>query len=121
AKAKKEGRSLHTYIEKMEQAYDALELRLKINDENASAYANEVLLAFKARAIKRGLSVVVPSYEGVRISFPDGFLLLRNSLHEPVMPLNLEGNCEGASKRILKIAQELLEGFDKIDMTIFND
>ena len=58
------------------------------------------------------------SYEGVRISFDDsdkkGWLLLRKSLHDPVLPLNIEGERAGSAKKILQVAQELLAGFDKL-------
>ena len=44
------------------------------------------------------------SREGIRISFDekdgDGWLLLRLSVHDPVMPLNIESNREGGCKVI---------------------
>ena len=62
--------------------------------------------------------IMPKSYEGVRISFQTedkkGWLLLRKSLHDPVMPLNVEGERPGDAKKILQVAQELLAGFDKL-------
>ena len=46
-----------------------------------------------------GWTLVEPNYEGVRVSCTngneEGWLLLRMSLHDPVMPLNIESNVEG--------------------------
>ena len=43
-------------------------------------------------------------YEGVRISFDDdevqGWMLIRMSLHDPVIPINLEAQAAGGTKII---------------------
>ena len=43
--------------------------------------------------------IVKPNYEGIRIAFRDeeaqGWLLLRMSLHDPVMPMNIEAESAG--------------------------
>ena len=46
-----------------------------------------------------------------------GWMLLRLSLHDPVMPLNIEGARKGDVAKIKAIAKELLAGFDKLDMS----
>ena len=65
------------------------------------------------------------SFEGVRISFKggavadgaEGWLLLRLSLHDPVMPLNIEGSNLDSLKKIKATAKLLLSGFDKLDLS----
>ena len=65
------------------------------------------------------------SFEGVRISFKsgtiadgaEGWLLLRLSLHDPVMPLNIEGADLDSLKKIKAAARLLLSGFDKLDLS----
>ena len=48
--------------------------------------------------------MVSPNYEGLRVrcSAPNeqGWFLLRMSLHDPVMPLNIESNVEGGVQTI---------------------
>ena len=44
-------------------------------------------------------------------------MLLRLSLHDPVMPLNIEGERKGDAEKMIKIAKNLLAGFDKLDMS----
>ena len=62
-----------------------------------ASYAQGVLDRIEA-AVKAGelpgASLELPNYEGVRINFDKehgcGWLLIRNSLHDPVMPMNVE-------------------------------
>ena len=64
-----------------------------------------------------------PNYEGVRISFKgeaSGWALLRQSLHDPNMPLNVEGNGEGDCAKITAMMKELLSGFDQLDISVFD-
>jgi len=51
-----------------------------------------------------GWTIVEPNYEGLRVSCGNvdeaGWWLLRMSLHDPVMPLNIESNVEGGVEAI---------------------
>ncbi len=113
AKAKVEGKSLASLIEKLPQAVEGeeIEVRFKIKCEDFKSYGDCVLAEFKDRAEEKGLTLP-ESYEGVRVSFDSeemkGWLLLRKSLHDPVMPLNIEGMRKGDAEKILKFAKELL-------------
>ena len=52
------------------------------------------------------------SYEGVRLSFKgedvQGWILLRLSLHDPVMPMNIEGGRKGDEGTQRKEGQDSL-------------
>ena len=52
--------------------------------------------------------------------FPEGWALLRLSLHDPQMPLNIESRKKGGAKEIAQQVQELLAGFDALDFSVFN-
>ena len=74
-------------------------------------------------AREKGYHIVTPNYEGVRISFKgeaNGWALLRQSLHDPNMPLNVEGNGEGDCAKITAMMKELLSGFDQLDISVFD-
>ena len=120
AKAAKQGRQLASYIEKLERGFEERECRFKILDENFKAYGKTVLNTFEERAAQKGYPIAPNSYEGVRISFNTeevkGWLLLRMSLHDPQMPLNLEGVREGDCDKLFAVVMELLDGFDKLAM-----
>ncbi len=114
AKAKRESKTLASLIEKLAPAGEELEIRMPISGEDFSQYADSVLESFKRRAEQKGYELP-RSYEGVRVSFPGkGWLLLRKSLHDPLMPMNLEGVDEEAGREILTAAHELLEGFGRL-------
>lgn len=119
ANAKAQGKTLASLIEKLDPLVEAQELRYKIKSEDFSAYGDKVLAEFKKRAEEAGMKLP-KSYEGVRISFQEedkkGWLLLRKSLHDPVMPLNIEGERKGDAEKILKTAQKLLEGFTELSL-----
>ncbi len=118
ANARSQGKSLESLIEKLAPLVEEKEVRLKICAEDFSSYGEKVLAEFKKRAEEKGF-ILRKSYEGVRISFDGnhgldahGWLLLRKSLHDPVMPLNIEGERVGDCEKIYDAALSLLKGFD---------
>jgi len=120
AKAKREGRTLHSLIEKLAHPLESREYRLKIRGvEDTKAYATEVLNAFSERAKANGIKVAEPSYEGVRLVFPHGWALLRISLHDPNMPLNIESREKGGVLVLAEKVKTLLEGFEALDRSVF--
>ena len=48
--------------------------------------------------------------------FPDGWALLRRSLHDPLLPLNVEGRRPGSVKAIVCQLRGLLSGFENLDL-----
>ena len=117
ALAKKENKPIESFIAELPPAGFEGEYRFKIKEENFKEYGKNVLETFKSRAIAKGLDLP-ENFEGIRISFHDqgtnGWLLLRMSLHDPVMPMNIEGNTAEDKEKIFAVAQELLSGFDKL-------
>lgn len=120
AKAKANGKTIDSLIEKLPPLVEEGEYRFKITTEDFKSYGKNVLQEFKARAEKAGYALP-QSFEGVRISFKEGdaqgWILLRMSLHDPVMPMNIEGARKGDLPKLVKIAQELMSGFDSLDIS----
>ena len=120
ANAKHEGKNIESLIEKLPPMVEETELRFKIRGEDFKEYGMSILQAFKERAEKAGFELP-QSYEGVRISFKSteaqGWMLLRLSLHDPVMPLNIESSRKGDLAKLKAIARTLLEGFDRLDIS----
>lgn len=116
AKAAKENKALASFIETFEKGFEEREYRLKIDRDDFKEYGKNALNTFEERAKTKGYHIVPNSYEGVRISFDSnevqGWLLLRMSLHDPQMPLNVEGVREGDCDKLFDIVLELLDGFD---------
>ncbi len=65
-----------------------------------------------------GASLELPNYEGVRVNFDKdhgaGWLLIRRSLHDPVMPMNVESDLPGGVDRIYQAVLPLLKQFDRL-------
>ena len=118
AKMAKDGKKLDDLISQMPPLVEEGEYRFKISGDEYKEYGQRVLKEFKSRAETCGYKMP-KSYEGVRLSFKgedvQGWILLRMSLHDPVMPLNIEGARKGDLAKLVKIAQNLTEGFDRLD------
>ena len=122
AKARAEGRTLDDLIVNLRQPAEAREIRIKIKDvDDVKAYGKKVLAAFEERAKSKGLTIAEPSYEGVRIVFDGGWALLRMSLHDPNMPLNIEADAAGGADEIERTVKELIRGFDALDLSGFQN
>lgn len=110
AKCAKEGKELTELIADLPEPAEAAEARLGfLPDCDFKALGNGVIEDLKALVEKTAyLSPAPDDREGVRINFDkahgDGWALVRMSLHEPIMPINLESNSSGGVK---KIAAEL--------------
>jgi phosphomannomutase len=123
ARAKREGRHLEALIAGLDRVYADAEVRFAIGCEDFGGYGQQVLKEFRVRAEAAGYELPV-AYEGVRIRFSKesdgvvGWLLLRASLHDPVMVLNMESTDEAGLSRIREAAQTLLEGFDQLDLSV---
>lgn len=105
ARQRKEGGELQNLIEDLKQPVESTEVRFTINLEDFKPYGQQVLDEV-AEAVKSeaGWNIVEPNYEGIRVSCTNGdeqgWFLLRLSLHDPVLPLNIESNVKGGVKKI---------------------
>jgi len=56
------------------------------------------------------------NYEGIRINFDkahgDGWVLVRMSLHEPIMPINAESDSAGGVKLLVREIYSFLKNYD---------
>ncbi len=119
AKAAKNGETIDHLIAGLNMECADREVRFPISVEDFGAYGTEVLTRFKEKAEEKGYTLPL-SYEGVRIRFnedPTGWALLRASLHDPVMVLNMEGKDEEDLQKITAILKEMLDGEDGLDLS----
>ncbi len=87
--------------------------RSRIKTDDFKAYGNSAIEQLEKLAVSQTDWKIVPNnYEGVRISCTspaeDGWFLLRLSLHDPVIPLNIESN---VAQGVSQIATRLLGFF----------
>ena len=95
----------------MQEAKEEKELRFPITAADFRPVGEKLIADPAAYANEAGWAVAPDNREGIRISFPagagDGWFLLRMSVHDPILPLNLESNAEGG----VRILAEKLLGF----------
>ncbi|KCV70612.1 hypothetical protein H696_02969 [Fonticula alba] len=96
--------SITSLLSDLQEPVEEEEFRLKIAAEDFKTVGAGVLAHLNAvldspsRAAELGWSRVTPNHEGVRVAvrFPEdestGWFLIRMSLHDPVMPLNVQSN-----------------------------
>jgi len=118
AQAHQKGRKLSRLIANLGEPQEATEIRMSIKGEDdPEAYGQQILQTLTARAKEQGIKLAEPNYEGVRLIFPDGWALLRMSLHDAEMPLNIESRQEGGVKAIKQEMKALLNGFTSLGTT----
>ena len=122
AKTKLQGKLLTDLIGDLKEPIESEEFRLKIKTEDFKTYGNSVIDRLKEFADSRsGWEIVPNNYEGVRISCKspteDGWFLLRLSLHDPVIPLNIESNISQGVKAIATRLLEFLPQFESLDLS----
>ena len=100
AQLRKEGKTLDSLLAALKEPVEALELRFKITDADFRATGERVISELEAYAEKQdGWHIAPDNREGIRVSFDkgdgDGWFLLRLSVHDPILPLNIESDSKG--------------------------
>ena len=121
AKSKLAGKSLTDLIANLQEPVESQELRIKINVEDFQAYGNDVIDRLKTFAVSQTDWKIVPNnYEGVRVACTaeseDGWFLLRLSLHDPVIPVNIESNVSGGVDLIEQRLLSFLKTQESLDL-----
>lgn len=125
AELKKQGRTLDSLIEKLKEPAEEAEIRLKISADDFKAYGENVLNKIEKGAIlKENWTVAPDSCEGVKIIIKDeeidGFFIMRMSVHDPVMPINIESALTGGVKKIACMLFEELKLYGELDLSPFS-
>ncbi len=116
-----DGKTLTQLIEKLEEPFESQEYRYNILETDFAEYGTKVLAELSAQvATKAGWEIVQPNYEGIRVrctaANQQGWFLLRMSLHDPVMPLNIESEIEGGVDAIKSELGAILAAFQSLKL-----
>ena len=120
------GQSLDSLIAQLAEPAESVELRFSITEPDFKSCGQRILDTLEDYAKKQGWTLADDSREGVRISFGaangNGWLLLRLSVHDPVMPLNMESDEPGGCRVIaeqLAVFLRTQQGLDHTNFTKF--
>jgi phosphomannomutase len=124
AKSRLAGKRLTDLIANLQEPVESKELRIKINANDFQAVGNRVITQMQAFAVSQSdWEIVHNNYEGVRVSCTsdseDGWFLLRLSLHDPVIPVNIESNMAGGVDRIKIRLLSFLKTQADLDLATF--
>lgn len=114
AQLRKEGKEIDDLVVELQEPVETIEIRYEILEPDFKACGLRVIDELTAYAEKtEGWIVADDNREGIRVSFGkedgDGWFLLRLSVHDPIMPLNIESDSEGG----VAIIREKVESFLK--------
>ncbi|XP_024011613.1 uncharacterized protein LOC18019671 isoform X2 [Eutrema salsugineum] len=110
-------------VEGLEEPKVALELRLKIDKNHPDLEGKdfreygETVLQHLSNSIETNpnLKRAPVNYEGIRVSGFGGWFLLRLSLHDPVLPLNIEAQSEDDAVKLGLVVANAVKEFNALD------
>ncbi len=119
ANSKKNGYTLESLIADLAEPAESVEFRMNILLDEFKPYGQNVIDELTEYAKNQdGWSLAPSNFEGVRVNLDadhgDGWFLLRLSLHDPLLPLNIESNTVGGAKKIATELAAFIRNYDKL-------
>lgn len=124
AKLGKENKSISDLTASLLVPAEEKELRFSIEVEDFRSYGECVLEGLERwcnAKTEYDFRIADDNREGIRVSVYDGWFLLRLSVHDPVMPMNIESNSKGGVKKILETVAEFFYNCRFLDTTALQD
>lgn len=123
-KLKQEGSTLGSLIADLQEPTESREVRLNITAEDFRQAGRLVIAQVMEYANAAETWHIAPdNREGVRITFDlnggmdNGWFLLRLSVHDPVLPLNVESDVAGGVVQMLTALYNVIKDCQGIDLT----
>lgn len=121
---KQEGKELSSLLDGLREPVESVELRLNITAPDFREAGRTVIERVMDHASYETDWYIAPdNREGVRINFDlddglqNGWFLLRLSVHDPVLPLNVESDVPGGVRTMLSKLLSVLDGIEDIDIS----
>lgn len=116
----KQNESLEDLISTLQEPLENKEIRFKISDDDFKNYGEQIIKTLENLSSEKvGWKAAKENFEGIRVSTDEnngnGWFLLRLSVHDPVMVLNVESETKGGVAVMLTALYEVFKGFDKLD------
>ena len=119
---KQQGRELFGLIADLKEPMESAEVRLTITAKDFRTAGKEAIEQVMDKAFNTpGWNIAPDNREGIRITFDfDGeiesaWFLLRLSVHDPVLPLNMESDVKGGNLRMARELYAILSGNGDVD------
>ncbi|MDE6667360.1 MAG: phosphomannomutase/phosphoglucomutase [Clostridia bacterium] len=118
----KEGKDLTSLISSLKRPVEESEVRITFNERSVDFKKEGALVIEDLKVIAKNDKNMVLSpvnHEGVRINLKadkGGWMLIRMSVHDPVMPINIESNYHGGNMYAAKTLLKILEGYPFLEL-----
>ena len=114
AQLRQAGKDLSDLTADLQEPLESREIRFQITEKDFRACGERIIRDLTAYAEQQpGWQLADDNREGVRVSFDkengDGWFLLRLSVHDPIMPLNIESDSEGGCDVIYRQLRTFLD------------
>ena len=122
AQAAKDGKALTDYIADLQIPLEATEIRLRFKDGvDFQTLGKQIISDFSEHGANAYYATPAKdNYEGFRLCYDtyhgDGWALMRMSLHEPILPINVESDSVNGAVKIIKDIYYFLRAYDCIDI-----
>ena len=118
ARMKREGRDLIDLLRDLAEPCESEEFRIGIDGDDFKAYGLQVLerLSEAAKA-HTDWKPAADNHEGVRYQKGNGWFMMRLSLHDPVLPVNMESDSVGGVKEMARELYGVLKDMDRLDLS----
>lgn len=104
AELRRESRGLEDLLCSLREPAEALEVRIPILEKDFRARGQGLIESLEAHARAKGWRIAPDNREGIRVSFPkgegEGWFLVRLSVHDPILPVNIESDAIGGAEVI---------------------
>lgn len=125
ARLKQEGKKLTDLIATLVEPLASEEVRVKILYEDFKVIGEKIIEDLRAHgAFFSGWMPVADNFEGIRFKClddkEDGWFLIRMSLHDPVIPINIESNVPDGVREIAFKVYSILDNYDHLELSGFD-
>ncbi len=113
------GKGLLSVISDLKRPVEEAEIRLGFTEKSKDFKAEGARVIeelTKAASLNPALTLAPENYEGVRIGLGYGWLLVRMSVHDPVMPINFASDTAGGNKKTAQLLYSLLSGYEFLNL-----
>ena len=121
AQLRKQGKALIDLIDGLAEPVESGEYRMAIKEQDFKAYGNQLINELTAHAQRSGWQIAPDNHEGIRVNFGagdgDGWFLLRLSLHDPIIPVNIESDSAGGVFLIGQKLRAFLQPYKGLDLS----
>lgn len=123
AQLSKEGKTIEQLTANLKEPVEETEIRFSITEKDFRPCGEKIIDDLTAFAEKtEGWTLADDNREGVRVSFDkdngNGWFLLRLSVHDPIMPLNIESDSVGGVEIIKEKIMSFLKTTKGLDLNI---